>query len=433
MTEQPEEHAQPAEPAESPGGAWHSTGSSSSRFERATAATPVVATTTTSCAIPARSAPETLAPAAAREPLGRRILATLRRLALSLLIFAVTAELCSLAAVHFKSWPSSRPTYHLNRNLFWEDINPSFGVWHAPNSTFFHQMGCFSVQYTTNSYGARDVERSLHSSAPRTVMLGDSFIEGLGLADRDRLSNILERDTGREHLNFGTGGNFSPLQYALLYKSLASNFDHNEVLVGVLPDNDFFEMDLDWGRRYKPDRYRPYYTQDLSVAYLGHLRPNAEEGLSDRAEAILRAYLASYHVGQYMYSLLYWQRRPPYSGFNDYTDVDLTRLKKSLEDIKATADAHHARAEVFLIPRYVDFTRYRQGADRLGPVMEAWGAANGIAVNDLLPPMDAASGGDLRSYFLPCDGHWSPRGAATAAQVLEPWIAQQQAAAAAGK
>ena len=156
------------------------------------------------------------APTAVHRSFLKSFFSVLRLIIINFLIFAVLAELVCIVFVHLKSWPSSRPTYHLNYNLFWADINPSFGVWHRPNGHFYHQLGCFSVEYTTNSYGARDVERSLHSTQPRTVMLGDSFVEGFGLPEQERLSNILERDTGREHLNFGTGGVFSPLQYALL-------------------------------------------------------------------------------------------------------------------------------------------------------------------------------------------------------------------------
>jgi hypothetical protein len=164
------------------------------------------------------------------------------------------------------------------------------------------------------------------------------------------LSNILERDTGREHLNFGTGGDFSPLQYALLYKTLASNFDHTQVLVGVLPDNDFYEMDPSWGKKAEPGRYRPYYANDLSVFYMGHFQPNASDGVWDQIEAWMRAYLASYHVGQYISTRYKWRMPRVFSGYNDYTDTDLIRLKKSLQDIKSTADMHGARLAVFLIP-----------------------------------------------------------------------------------
>jgi len=356
-------------------------------------------------------------------PILKPTLYVLRLVAVNFLLFAVSAELASIALVHLPNWPSSRPSYHLSYNLFWADINPVFGVWHRPNGVFIHKGGCYDVTYYTNSYGARDVERSRHSSQPRTIVLGDSMIEGMGLPAAQRLSNIMEKDTGREHLNFATGGNFGPLQYALLYKTMAAFFDHNLVIVGVLPDNDFHDMDLAYWRAHGwAGPYRPYYGPDLSIIYDGHFNPAAAEGRWDHVEAFLRAYLASYHVGQYIDTRFYWRRLNPYSGYNDYNDVDLARLQKSLLDIQSTADAHGAHVAVFLIPRGIDFIRLRQsGTNRLGPVMESWGREVAIPIKDLLPEMNARSA-DYRSYFLPCDGHWSARGNAVAANILEPWL-----------
>ncbi len=356
----------------------------------------------------------------------RAVLSLLRTAAIDFIVFAITIEITCLLWINLTNWPGSKPNYHVNYNSFWADINPAFGVWHRSSSHFIHKTGCYTVEYDTNSYGARDVERTLHSSSPRTIVIGDSFIEGMGLPADARLSNILERDTGREHLNFGVGGNFGPLQYTLLYKTMAAEFDHNLVIVGVLPDNDFHDMSLAyWKGRGEDSRYRPYYADDLSVIYRGKFQPNAGEGFRDHAEAILRAYLASYHVGEYIHARLYWYSRTTYSGYNDFDDVDLARLKKALEDIKSTADSHGARVAVILIPRANDFLRLHQtGTNRLGPVLERWGHASGIAVKDLLPEMDARSGGDYRSYFLSCDGHWSARGSAVAAQILEPWLGE---------
>ncbi|HEX3419640.1 MAG TPA: hypothetical protein VHT01_00270 [Candidatus Udaeobacter sp.] len=354
--------------------------------------------------------------------LAQRVVSFLGLALINLVVFAVLAEAASIAIVHFKRWPSTRPTYHLSYNKFWTETNPVFGMWHRPNGHFFHQGGCFSVEYTTNSYGARDRERTLHTTKPRTIVLGDSFVEGFGVPDDERLTNLMERDAGREHLNFGTGGGFSPLQYALLYRSLASQFDHTQVLVGVLPDNDFHEMDRSWLESNYAGEFRPYYRDDLTIGYLGHFQPNAGEGLWNHTEAALRAYLASYHVGQYIYfSTL--MRHGPYSGYNDFKAVDLARLKQAVLDIKSTAVAHGAKMAVFIIPRANDFERLHTAkTDRLGPVMESWGTTSGIPVKDLLPDMEAQSGGDYRSYFRSCDGHWSTKGNAVAAKILEHWV-----------
>jgi len=361
-----------------------------------------------------------------RCPSLKKVLSALRIFAINLAIFAVLAELASLIYINVVKWPSSKPNYRLNYNSFWTDINPTFGVWHRANGHYFHKGGCYNVEYTTNSYGARDVERSVHSSRSRTIVLGDSFVEGMGLPTEDRLSNILEKDTGREHLNFGTGGDFGPLQYSLLYKTMAAEFDHDLVIVGVLPDNDFHDMSLAyWKAHGKGGRYRPYYADDLSVIYQGHFNPHECEGFWNRVEAVLRAYLASYHVGQYIYSRFYWRLRSPYSGYNDYTDVDLIRLEKALTDIRSTADAHHAKLAVFLIPTANDFTRLHEAhMNRLGPALETWGKRVGVPVKDLLPDMEARSGGDYRSYFLSCDGHWSAHGSAVAANILEGWLGE---------
>jgi len=116
---------------------------------------------------------------------------------------------------------------------------------------------------------------------------------------------------------------------------------------------------------------------------------------------------------------------PPYSGYNDYNDVDFARLEHALADIKATADAHRAQVAVFLIPTLTDFVRFHQsGANRVGPAVANWGQANGIPVKDLLPEMDARAAGNYRNFFLGCDGHWSPKGGQSAADVLVPWLAQ---------
>lgn len=357
---------------------------------------------------------------------GQKTRYALKLIAVNLLVFGVSIELASVVLVHLKRWPLTRPTYRMSRYEFWGTYNPVFGMWHPPNGRFLHQEGCFSFEYSTNSYGARDLERSIHSSRPRTVVLGDSFMEGFGLPVDERLSNVLEKRTGREYLNFGTGGGFSPLQYALLYKGLASQFDHNRVLVGVLPDNDFHEMDGAWMEDHYRGRYFPYYRDDLSVGYMGKFQPNPREGFAQRAQAFFRSYFATYHVVEYILaSRVYSAKRRTYSGYNDYSDTDLARLKKSLLDIKSTAAARDATVDVFLIPRADDFQRYRAGEDRLGPVLETWGGEVGIRVKDLLPEMEVRSGGDYRPLFLPCDDHWSAKGTQVAADILQPWIGGQ--------
>lgn len=139
---------------------------------------------------------------------------------------------------------------------FWAYVDPVVGIWKRPEVTFRHIDKCFDVTYQSNSFGARDVERSLSSPAQRrVVVLGDSFVEGFGIRDEDRLTNRLEQATGIEHLNFGASGNFSVVQQWLLYEAYAQKYDHSDVFVFILPYNDYRDNHPD---RFDPDSYRPF-------------------------------------------------------------------------------------------------------------------------------------------------------------------------------
>jgi hypothetical protein len=114
--------------------------------------------------------------------------------------------LISVDLLPYRVYPTSREP------SFWAYINPVVGMWRYPNTTFRHVTDCVDQEYATNSAGARDSERSLRSTDKRrVVVLGDSMIEGYGLASGDRLTNKLEEKTGIEHLNFGTSGSFGTI------------------------------------------------------------------------------------------------------------------------------------------------------------------------------------------------------------------------------
>ena len=125
---------------------------------------------------------------------------------------------------------------------FWGDFSEIFGKWRMPHDSL-RKNRCDDntlLSYKTNNVGARDINRSLKNTAnkKRIVFLGDSFVEGIMVNTQDRCSNILEKNTRLEHLNFGINGT-SPINYYLIYKSLAKKFDHDVVIIGILPANDF--------------------------------------------------------------------------------------------------------------------------------------------------------------------------------------------------
>lgn len=342
------------------------------------------------------------------------------------------------------------PTYsidHARSRRFWSDINPAFGVWHLPHHSYRHKQSCFDVTYRSNSHGARDAERTLASPHPRTIVLGDSFIEGWGVEEAQRLTNILERETGIEHLNFGTSVNFGTTQYMLLYETLASKFSHAAVIVGILPANDFWDNDYEYGKQAHPYRYRPYLVADERNYRLVYHRDSIDQSdFRDRpgqlglAQRILADYTHSYNAFAYFKLLLasrvdsvptQLKERPnpdakgalmpigtsrPYSGFYDYRDDQIQLVKYTLAQIKRISAGREII--IVLLPALADFKRYQPPTPPpLSNELERFAVANGMRFVDLLPPMHAHSN-DPESLFLACDGHWNAQGHAVAAQYL---------------
>jgi hypothetical protein len=317
------------------------------------------------------------------------------------------------------------------RKHFWADLSEVWGVWHEPNSRVRHRMPCYDLTYEANSHGARDIERSLHGAEDRVVVLGDSFVEGPGVEIGDRLTEQLEALTSREHLNFGTSGDFGPTQYYLLYRHLAREFTHGTVVVGVLPVNDFNDDSYEFGRQALWDRYRPYWVGDFPDYELVYFKesldrpgdaPNltADFTLLDMVKESLRSYTYTYNVLSYLRkyaSVSAASERPQvYSGFYDFTQDELHRTVYSIGRISAAAGDR--RVVVALFPSPPDFTRYDgQPETPLASAMRAFAGQYGFEVIDLLPPMSRGTD-DWRSYFHTCDAHWNDLGHRKAAEVL---------------
>lgn len=319
------------------------------------------------------------------------------------------------------------------RGYFVSDMNPDFGVWHYPNVVTRHIMTCFDVTYRSNSHGARDSERALRSQQRRIVVLGDSLIEGFGVADRSRLTNVLEHDTGIEHLNFGTSGDFGTTQMYLLYKTLASNFSHSAVIIGMVPANDFWDNDYEFGKQAYPDRYRPYLVGGYPNYRLVYYQSSLEQStFGERADwlrfskKIFSEFTYSYNALAYFKRRLTTQRQPfdksrPYSGFYDYREDQLDLVRYGFEQIRRVAGARDV--VIALLPTLRDFQRYDSSTTSpLSAKLKTFAAANGMMLLDLLPEMYRHTK-DWSQYFLPCNEHWNAEGHAVAAHYLRTKLA----------
>jgi hypothetical protein len=359
----------------------------------------------------------------------------MKRLLLQLLIFLVVLELGLQAVVRLGLLDISLPSYRASDAWsFWVDVDPAFGVWHLPHARYRHAKACFDVTYRANAFGMRDGETGERRKGHRVAVLGDSFAEGWGVADGERLPDLLERRTAIEHLDFGTSGDFDPVQYWQLYRTLAKRFDHDAVMVMVLPDNDFppggagdpRPAQARWAPRltgswpdyrvtYPPRRFAPR-PRDRG-RYLLNLP--GEFWLTWRAATFAVAYVSAVRRHKAGSPADGARGRSRYYNF---TPAEFDRLRYALRQIAREAGPER-QVLVVTIPRPDDFAAAAEG--RRPPLpqrLEAAARQDGFAYLDLLPQMARDARGRPARWFHACDGHWSPAGHAEAARIVrEGW------------
>jgi hypothetical protein len=308
-------------------------------------------------------------------------------------------------------------------DAFWDGRHPLFGVWHRPGMSATHRSHCFNVRYRTNSLGARDVEHAPRETVPRVLALGDSYLEGWGVEQDHRLTDLLQASSGLEFMNLAMS-HFGPYQELLAYREFAPRFEHHAVLIGVLPMNDFYDLDLAVAR-HSPGymyRYRPY----LTGKFPDYHRTDLQE--SD-ARRFLRHESAAFNALAWVWYALSSERQgfdhPPafatptgtvHSFYYDYSRKEYLLLRYCLTQLATAAQGRPVI--VVLLPAPPDFLRYVQdGPPPLTRDLEAQGLKDGFRVVDLLPEM-AARTKDASDYFFSCDYHWNEVGHAVAADVL---------------
>ncbi|WP_420571720.1 hypothetical protein [Kordia sp.] len=327
------------------------------------------------------------------------------------------------------------PTYTLqNTQNFWFDLNEDFGTLHLPNDSYRQKKYCFDVVYKTNSEGLRDVEREINTTTKRVVTLGDSFTEGIGVEVEDRLTNLLEKDKNIPHLNFGLAGNFGPTQYLMMYKTLASNYSHEAVLIGILPSNDFIDDDYEVSLKVGGDRYQPFlkgtYPNYELVYHTDSIhKSKAKPRAQNFTHKVLKNFTNSYNMYRYLRvmrqikaipndKLLDESKIPSYFNF---TEKQFNRMRFSIEEIKRLAGDRPVM--VYSIPIEREIKAYREHKKNpLASKLKAVCNSINVEYLDLLPKTDDFTEAEYQALFLSCDGHWSEAGNAFAKKHIESYF-----------
>ena len=347
----------------------------------------------------------------------------------SLVFTVILIELFSFLATRAKLLTfNETPWYTMHRHLGmnWRTDDQSWGAWHAAHAKDRHVTDCYDVTYQSNNVGARDTRDYDDSlAADSMVLIGDSFAEGYGVNIEQTFAKLVERQTGRTVMNFGSAGHMGPVQQDLIYRELASRFPHNELIYMFLPANDFTDnapqsMGMFGGR------YRPYYkkTDDgYTVVYPeGAIRGAPYPG-SDRDNSPIKyfeSFLAGYtYTFNTLKTLKYTVSNIGDEGLNDrYFTDDMDLVDGALYFVnQLLSGAEHKKITVIVIPTVHDMANISRGLDyhdkHWYTGLKQIAGKHDARLVDLAMyiPQD-----DYEKYYLPCDGHWNPEGNAFAAK-----------------
>ncbi len=373
----------------------------------------------------------------------------IKKIFLFLLILSIFIELASLIASKNKLLLFNSPPGYLKfKSIYnasdWRTEEQAWGAWHKKNFLTRHKKKCFDVFYKTNDIGARS-EFSFNSlkSNKNLVLLGDSFAEGIGVSDEYTLAGLLN-DKYKTTLNFGSGGNFGPLQTFIIYRNLAKKFPHNEVVFLFLPANDFIDNDYDYFKKHKmTDRYRPYFKKINEKKFEYFYPPNSSPQKdfpynnikNDNYEKIknfLKEYFWSYNlVKTVKYTLI--SKENPYTIQNDnfgYFFSNKISVEATIYFINELYSEINENFEktILIIPTERDLKNIKIRGSSYKKLkwykkLEKISKEKNVKMIDLAMLENGEYSlthieNGINNWFLTCDGHWNANGNKMAFQKL---------------
>lgn len=302
----------------------------------------------------------------------------------------------------------------------------SWGSWNVPNYEGRIANNCFDVKYKFNSYGARDKERS-KTGKGRTIVLGDSYTEGWGVDQNKILAAQLEKLSGHEFMNFGIAGSGSSgLNEYILYKDFAKQWEHDAVLVGFFPGNDFTDHDPEKWQGLTKVYYRPfwkltpdrkdieivYYAKQKKGAYLPGLEPDNKDEYFKVYDNIkeFSAFLNLLTVLKNYKISLSKQTTIQYARTLDVTDDELT-ANLIIYD-KFAKEIGDKKKYIHVIPSASDVIQYKNSGKAKSPKLENFKqelTKQGWTVIDPIDEFAKLPDNEIPNYFI-CDGHWNEKG-----------------------
>jgi len=344
---------------------------------------------------------------------------------------------------------------------------------HPPNFTEERSSIDFRYTFKTNSQGLRykEIPLAKPGNTVRVLVVGDSFVEGYGVAFEDTFTWLLEEEfSSKTHpVNFINGGLSStgPLEYARLFLHVGLNYDPDALLICVYA-NDVSNTGKDYNpeqiyharRPYRRLRYLlwPRITTRISlwqhqrdadfleaVSSKARSRGISEEEIRKWRERIPPQLVDAVNKGQFLGAMLsYGLLKPKY--WVESIDIEGTQAERKwsamvtiLEKMLSIARERGIWVGMVYIPARFQYDpakenpniwrvggteirdQWLSGESEIQRRLASWTATAGVPLLDLTPALKEAIKTDDRINFR-IDSHWSPKGHRAAALAIAQWL-----------
>lgn len=310
------------------------------------------------------------------------------------------------------------PTYSMDSP---EDFLPErsylYGHRHLPNSTYEVKKNCLHTHYQFNSLGFREQEVNQNSKEARVIVLGDSFMEGVGVEEDQRVGDLLEQETNIQHINFAMADKGSTQSF-VIYDSIASAYLHDAVLISIFPTNDFIDDDPNIGKSV--NQIRPCWKGKFPDYHLSFV-PDSSPAQKDYS---LWKHFLKTHT--YTYDALFYLKESirasfstaayPKSGYFDFTDEQINRLFFSIKKIKEKAAGK--KLILISIPSHLDYLSKKPVEQSIEPKLRDFCNQNDVELIGLYSIFKYSSEKPWETYFYSCDSHWNAKGHQLVAETI---------------
>lgn len=346
------------------------------------------------------------------------MLKRLKNIFASLIITIILLEIALAMLSHMGLIPIIFPTYQLDSPAtYLPERSFIYGHRHQPNSSYEIKKNCLHNHYRFNSLGFRGPEMKIKSNKKRILVLGDSFMEGVGVEEDERLSNLMEEKSGLEHINFAMGDKGSTQAFAI-YQSIASNYQHDALILSLFPTNDFIDDDPNLAKG--ENSIRPCWIGEYPNYELKFVPDSAPAKKDHNAiKLLLKNYTFTYNALYYLKELISYKtsaKKFPKTGYFDYEQEQVQRMLFSIQKIKEKAGDKPML--VICIPSQADLLSLQGSNKNFESIIESFCQENNIEFIGLYDIFKKASDHPSTEFYQACDSHWNPAGHQLVAKTL---------------